>query len=344
METENSAVMDTEKTEVNESTVKIGTLKAFGNKLTDAGNYALLLASVLIGIWCVGRVFEAFSLRTVFEANLVYWMVLCIWILLGTFVVGSAVHYIQRLAPHLKERNVIGSWVFFGILIAAVVCVIQGYRFASMNFFAIMAGTTEPAQQSLFQMFKFFPATPILPVSLLATKAAGVGIEITSLMPFVWNSSWLFVFFVWSIVYGALLLRMPGEKPLHIVKVVHLVVSLAGMVIMMMLKSIFTFTEEYLISLHAFVIVLFVSQILLTYSSLRFAAGDKNEDEDIKYSKPLPPSALKVALFLIIIFPILTDLQNQFVMSTDSRPIIKELAADQSKVKAKYVTASMINQ
>ncbi len=337
--------MDKEITANEEPKVHKGTLRVFADKLTDAGKYALFLALVLIGIWCVGRCFEALSHSTVFEANLVYWIALSIWILLGAFVVGSAILYSQLLSKHWKERNVIAGWAFFGVLIAAVVYVCEGYRVASMNLFAIMAGQTESAQQALFQLFKFFSATPMLPVNLLATETVGAGLEINFLMPFVWSPSCVFIFLVWSIVYGALLLRMPGEKTLNNVKMIHLVLSVAGLIIMMALKSMSTFTKEQLIIFHAGVIVLLVLQVLLTYSSLRFAIGVKSGDEDVGNARPLPPSAMKLVLFLLIILPILADLQNQFALSANSRSIIKELAYDKSKAKgqAQCVTASRIS-
>ena len=299
---------------------------------TDIGRYALFMASVLMGIWFVGRIFEAATQSTIFEPNLVYWMGLSTWILLGVFALAAAVQYIQLSTTQFSRFSVIVSWISFGLLVAAIIYAFQGYRIASMGLFAIMAGLTEPAQQAFFQLFKFFPAAPMLPINLVAAKAMGSGLEIDALMPFVLSPSYIFVFFVWSLVFGALLLRMLGEKS---IKTVHLGLASAGLFIMMTVKSLSSFTDEQLVFLQAGAIVLFFVQVLLTYSSLRFAASGKNV--------PLPPSAFKVALFLLIILPVLADIQNQFVLASDSRPIMHQLASDVSKDRAQYVAVTQIS-
>lgn len=332
--------MESENTDIKKRAISLDSLRAVGNTITDAGKYALFLALVLIGIWFVGRIFAAFSHNTVFEPILTYCMALSVWILLGVFVFGAAIHCAPQLIPYLRRRNVLISWVFFGLLGAAILYIIQGYRVASMGLFAIMSGLTEPARQSFFQLFKFFPVTPMLPINLVAAKAMGLGLEIDSLMPFVWRSSYILMCFVWSLVYGALLLRMQGGKFL---KVVHLALSLAGLIIMMTLKSLSIFTKEQLIFLQMGVLILFFLQVLLTYSSLRVAARGKNEDMEETDPIPLPPTAFKVALFLLLILPILADLQNQFVLVSNSRPILQELASDQSKDQAQYVTVTQIS-
>ena len=307
---------------------------------TDMGRYALFMASVLMGIWFVGRIFEAATHSTIFEPNLVYWMGLSTWILLGVFALAAAVQYIQLSTTQFRRFSVIVSWISFGLLVAAIIYAIQGYRIASMGLFATMAGLTEPAQQAIFQLFKFFPAAPMLPINLVAAKAMGSGLEIDALMPFVLSPSYIFIFFVWSLVFGALLLRMWGEKP---IKIVHLGLAAAGLFIMMTVKSLSSFTNEQLIFLQAGAIVLFFVQVLLTYSSLRFAASGKNEDGEETSSIPLPPSALKVALFLLIVLPVLADIQNQFVLASDSRPIMHQLASDGSKDQAQYVAVTQIS-
>ena len=300
--------------------------------LTDIGRYALFMASVLMGIWFVGRIFEAATHSTIFEPNIVYWMGLSTWILLGVFVLVEAIQYIQLSTTQFNRFSVIVSWISFGLLVAAIIYAIQGYRIASMGLFATMAGLTEQAQQAIFQLFKFFPAAPMLPINLVAAKAMGSGLEIDALMPFVLRPSYLFVFFLWSLVFGALLLRMRGEKS---IKIVHLGLASAGLFIMMAVKSLSSFTDGQLVFLQAGAIVIFFVQVLLTYSSLRFAANGENI--------PLPPSALKVAFFLLIILPVLADIQNQFVLASDSRPIVHELANDVSQDQAQYVAVTQIS-
>jgi hypothetical protein len=78
-------------------------------------------------------------------------------------------------------------------------------------------------------------------------------------------------------------------------------------------------------------------QVLLTYSSLRNAARKK--DADTEEAKPilLPPSALRFALLLLLIFPILADLHNQFMLASGNRQIVQELTVEQSMNKPEYV-------
>jgi len=209
-----------------------------------------------------------------------------------------------------------------------------------MGLFAIMAGLPEAAQQALFQLFKFFPATPMLPINLAAAKAMGLSLQMEALMPLVWSPSYIFIFFVWSLVYGALLLRMRGGK---FMKVIHLGLASAVLFIMMTVKSLSRFTDEQILFLHVGMVVLFFLQVLLTYSSIRTAAeGEKAESETPKPTT-LPPPAIKVALFLLIILPVLADLGNQFALSSQSRRLVQELATDKSESQGHYVTAAQIS-
>jgi hypothetical protein len=267
--------METENVDTKHRVIGFHTLKAVGNTFTNAGKYALFPALVLMGIWSVGRVFEALSHNTLFEPFVVFCMSLAVWVLLSVFLFGAAIDYVPRLIPHLKRRKVVFTWVFFGLLGAAILYLTQGYRVGSTGLFAIMAGLEEPAQQSFFQLFKFFPVTPLLPINLVAAKATGMGLEIDSLMPFVWSPPYILLFFVWSFVYGALLLRMQERKTL---KVIHLALSLAGLIAMMALKSLFNLTIEQLIFLQMGALALLLFQILLTYSCFRLAARGENED------------------------------------------------------------------
>jgi hypothetical protein len=125
---------------------------------------------------------------------------------------------------------------------------------------------------------------------------------------------------------------MRGEKS---IKIVHLGLASAGLFIMMAVKSLSSYTDGQLVFLQAGAIVIFFVQVLLTYSSLRLSANGENV--------PLPPSALKVAFFLLIILPVLADIQNQFVLASDSRPIVHQLASDVSKDQTQYVAVTQIS-
>jgi hypothetical protein len=328
--------MEDENAKTKKTAFGLTGLRLVGNGLVEAGRYSLFVALILIGIWCVGRIFETFSLRTVFESNLVYWMALFIWVLLGIFVMGTAIQYARNMTLSDMRHGVIFSWAFFGLLLAATLYHTRGYCIASIGLLATITGLTESAKQAVFLLFKFYPAAPILPVNLIAAKVTLKTIGVDSLLPFAWSSSQLLGFFIWSLAYGTLLLKFQGNR---FPKIVHLVSSLAGLSFLMTIKSLGALKEEQLIFLHAGAIIILFLQVLLTYSSLRNAGREMSaENEEIKpISLPLPPSALRVALFLLLIFPILADLQNQFMLASGNRQIVQELTVQQSMNKPEYV-------
>jgi hypothetical protein len=332
--------MDTENKDLKDTHINHKYLHLAGKFFTDTGRYAFFMALVLMGVWLVGRILEAITQKTVFDPNLVYWMGVSMWILLGVFVLGTAVSYIRELSGCMDKRHLILSWFSFGVVVAATLYISQGYRIASKGLFAIMSGLTESASQTFFLLFKFYPVTPTLPINFAASKASGVGLEINSLMPLVLSSSAIFIFFVWSLVYGTLLLKMPGNK---FFKIVHLSLSLAGLVILMMVKTMFSLTMEQHIYLQVGAVILVFMQVILTYSSLRFAATNKNNETQENIPMPLPPSAFKVAFVLLVILPILADFQNQYVLASSIKPIMRELANDQLNGQETYVTAADIS-
>jgi hypothetical protein len=326
--------MEDENTNTKKIVFGLNGLRFVGNGLVEAGRYSLFVALILIGIWCVGRIFEAFSLSTVFEPNLVYWMALFIWVLLGIFVIGAAIQYARNLRLSDMRHGVIFSWAFFALLLVSTLYHARGYCIASIGLLATITGLTESAKQALFLLFKFYPAAPILPVNLVAAKVTLETMGVDSLLPFAWSSSQLLGFFIWSLAYGTLLLRFRGNR---FPKIVHLVSSLAGVSIMMTIKSVAALEKEQLIFLHAGAVTILLLQVLLTYSSLRNAARKKNADTEEVKPIPLPPSALRFALFLLLILPILADLQNQFMLASGNRQIVQELAVEHSMNKPDYV-------
>ena len=93
---------------------------------------------------------------------------------------------------------------------------------------------------------------------------------------------------------------------------------------------------------HTEVILLFL-QVMLTYSSLRAIAIEENGYLEHINPLPLPPSALKIAIFLLIFLPILADLQNQFVLASPSGKIVQEMSSNSSSGKDQYITVTQIS-
>ena len=329
--------MESEDIPVKKTASFLKALKSIREGLLTVKRYALFLAFMLMGIWCAGRVIEAFSGTPVFEPTLICWMALFIWVMLGLFVVGAAVQYTRDLTAGYKQFPVIITWIFFGLLLAGTVYIAQGYRISTMSLFATASGMTDSAKQTLLLLFKSYPATPVLPINLVTAKAAGTVLEVDSLMPSIWGSPYLFGIFIWSLAYGTLLLRQRGIK---VAKILHLTLAMAGVVAMMVMKATSTFTNEQLVFLHAGAVTVLFLQALLTYSCIRMAAGTKNEDTEEATPIGLPPSGLKFALFLLIILPILADIHNQFALASHAKPVIQELKGERGTNRARYATAS----
>jgi hypothetical protein len=305
--------MESEDTHSKKSVRVLKALRSIGEGFLTVKKYSLFLAFILMGIWCVGRVIEALTGNAVFEPALIWGMAFFIWVMLGLFLVGAGIQYTRNLGEGYKQFPVIIAWVFFGVLLAGTLYNAPGYRIATMNLFAIASGMVEPAQQSLLVLFKSYPAAPVLPINVVTAKAAGKALEISSLLPFVWGSAYLFGIFIWSLAYGTLLIMQRGMR---VSKILHLTLSGAGVIVMMVIKAASAFTTEQLVFLHAGAVAVLFLQALLTYSCIRLAAERKNEEAEKTTPVGLPPSGLKYAVFLLVILPILADLHNQFVLAS----------------------------
>jgi hypothetical protein len=284
-----------------------------GEGFLTAKRYSVILACILMGIWCAGRVIEALTGATVFEPILIYWMATFIWVMLVLFVAGTALQYTSNLVVSCNQFPALIAWVSFGVLLAGTIYSVPGYRIAAMNLFALASGMVGSAQQSLLALFKSYPATPMLPINVVTAKAAGKALEINSLLPFVWGSAYLFGIFIWSLAYGTLLIIQRG---IRVSKILHLTLAVAGVIVMMVLKVASGFTKEQLVFLHAGAVAVLLLQALLTYSCIRLAAKRKDGEAEEAVPVGLPPSGLKYAMFLLVIVPILVDLHNQFVLAS----------------------------
>jgi hypothetical protein len=303
---------ESEDTHTKKSLIARKAFTSIGKRFFTVKRYSLVLACILMGIWCVGRVIEVLTGTAVFEPVLIYWMAFFIWVMLGLFVVGAAIQYTRNLGAGYKQFPVIIAWVFFGMLLAGTIYSAPGYRIATMNLFAVASGMVEPAQQSLLALFKSYPAAPVLPINVVTAKAANNALEISSLLPFVWDSAYLFGIFIWGLAYGTLLIMQRGVR---VSKILHLTLSGAGVIVMMVLKVSSALTKERLVFLHAGAVAVLLWQVLLTYSCIRLAAVQKNGEAEKVTPVVLPPSGFKYAVFLLVILPILADIHNQFVLA-----------------------------
>ena len=272
-------------------------LQSLGTRLLNAKKYFLLPTFALLGIWFVGRGLESTTHNNVFDPALISWIRLFVFLLLSLYVLLSAARYVYCFIISKDSRYSIFTWIFFALLIAAVIFTLDGYSISSKGFFAIASGDRETAQQALILVFKSSPANPILPIQLLASEFSPRVVDIRLISSIAWKFSILFIFFVWSLLYGSFHLMFEGKIGL---KLVHLILSVLGVFSIMLLKSVFGFTNHYLIFLHAGAVIILFIQVLLTYSSLRYAAANKilESGNQAEPADLLPPSVLSVKIWL----------------------------------------------
>jgi hypothetical protein len=313
-------------------------LDNIANGLNVARGYALIGAMVLIGIWLTGRMLEGVNGKTVFDPSLTLWLGVCIFCLLLICLIGFVITSMRNLAKANKQRWAIAAWVFFLILISSILFNFKGFQLSSSALFAALFGSTESMQQQSFLLFKFHSANPMLALNLLAANSRG-GVDIQSLSPYVWHSNTLFAFFIWSFAYSILLLT---HKDRIWPKIIHLFFSACGLGVMILLKSS-SITNEQMIFMHASTVTFLIFQVLLTYSIIRGvgipdvetpakpdASAAPSQVEQPKRAKAplgLPPTALRFALCVFILLPILADLQTQLELAPASARMMSDMAA-----------------
>lgn len=313
-------------------------VKVAGNCLIVAGNYALVAGLILMMIWLMGRVMDALHNNTVFDPVLTYWLVISIFSMLYIKIAGFGIASVQNIMQADRRWPVITSWAFFIAMVTVILFNYKGFQVSASGIFAAISGSAEETRQASFLMLKYHPANPMLAVNLLISKLKGVA-DIESLVPYAWNLSYIFAFFIWSFVYSILLLKHQGKTGS---KTIYLFFSTASMVVLIFLKAMSTITDGQLILLHAIAVTLFIFQVLLTYSVIRAFAGphedtagetpsyrmpDEEKDvEEDKHSSALPPSAFTFALCLFIILPVLADLSHQNNLASSSAGIMANIA------------------
>jgi hypothetical protein len=298
--------------------------KGYFEKVEDIAGvvekYSLQLFVILSLVWLTGRIMGAASGNTIFEPQFIRWAAVAIRILLLLFLLSKITGYIKPISENYRQWPLALPWIFFAAVIIITCFAAQGYYTASSGLFSAFAEWTESMSQSLFLMSKSFKFSPMLPVNLTALIASGAKIESEYVAPFLWGYPYLLVFFVWSLLYGSLLLFFRGpRRP----KVIHLIAALAGLLLLMVLKAFSMITDNVIVILHACAALMILCQILMTYSSLRAFIRDRKSAEIKDIDCCLPPRAWALFLILIIFLPILADLDNQNILSSASIRLIE---------------------
>jgi len=305
-----------------------------------ARKVAVITALVLMSAWVTGRVVEAIHGQKVFDLHLVYWLGVFTWIAVAVYLAGATAASLQGIGKAQHKRALVIPWASFLLLAAVILVGLEGFRVASAGLFATLAGSSEPAKQASFLLFKNHPLNPLLPVNLLAANLSGMAPNVQSLASFIWNWNYLLLFLIWSVVYGIVLLIKKTEVwP----KAIHLFLAAGGLIAVIIMKSFSLPTKGQMIMLYAAALLFLIYQILLTYSCLRLAAARKNKDAPHPGAFQLPPSAVQCAVILFLVMPVLTDLQNQFTLVKPSTKLMAEISKHQGKKGAKAVAVTSIS-
>jgi len=185
--------------------------------LAVAANYAFIAFMVLSGIWLIGRIIEATHGNTVFDPVMTHRLGVSIGILLVIWIIGSGMGSAKDLSKAERKWRSMLPWVFFLILLGAVLYDLKGFQVSSSGLFATLSGSAESSKQAYFLLFKFHPANPMLAANLIASKLRGT-VDFESLAYYV-NRHTLFAFFIWSLAYGILLLMHKNDiwqKTMHL--------------------------------------------------------------------------------------------------------------------------------
>jgi hypothetical protein len=305
-----------------------------------ARKVAVITALVLMSAWVTGRVVEAIHGQKVFDLHLVYWLGVFTWIAVAVYLAGAAAASVQGIRKAQDKRALVIPWATFLLLAAVILIGLEGFRVASAGLFATLAGSSEPAKQASFLLFKNHPLNPLLPVNLIAANLSGMAPNVQSLASFIWNWNYLLLFLIWSVVYGIVLLIKKTEVwP----KAVHLFLATGGLIAVIIMKSFSLPTKGQMVILYAAALLFLIFQILLTYSCLRLAAVRKNKDAPHPGAFQLPPSAVQFALILFVVVPVLTDLQNQFALVHPSTKIMAEISKNQAEIVPKVAAVTSIS-
>jgi hypothetical protein len=334
-------------------------LDLVGNGLAAAGKPALVTMLGLVAIWTVARVMESMHGNPIFDMIVTNWFGLIVGILLALWLMGSAVLSVISL-KEIPDKKATGlTWTLFGAIVVFLFVSLEGFRIATSGLLAVLAGAPETSQQNLFLLVKFHPLNPLLGLNLIILKLTGISWGIESITPFVWSWNALFAFFVWSCAVGIVLLMRRNNWG---AKAFHLSLAVMGIAALIVFKSVHRPTAEILIVFQAAVPMLLLFQALLFYASARnFVMDGKGESTappTSQYSAPrknekngnstrrkigLPPAAIRLAVFILLILPMLADLHGRFQLSVASARILGEESENSFPALQKMVTVAPIS-
>ncbi|BBO74957.1 hypothetical protein DSCW_23740 [Desulfosarcina widdelii] len=334
-------------------------LEMVGDGLAAAGKPAMITMFGLVCIWTVARVMEALHGNPVLDMTLTNWFGLIVWVLLSVWMTGLAVASAREYKKIDNKKAFWFAWALLGVIVLLLSFSIEGFYNASAGLLALLAGSPETSQQNLFLLVKFHPLNPLLAFNLIIFKLTGISWGIESIAPFVWSWKALFVFFVWSCALGIVLLM---RKDNWGAKAFHLSLAVMGVAALIVFKSIHKPTAEILIVFQAAVPMLLLFQVLLFYASARTlvmdgkgkpaapaspeysTSGEHQQDgNSTQRTIGLPPAAIRLAVFIVLILPILADLQGRYQLSMASARIVAEVSENQAPASQKMVAVAPIS-
>jgi hypothetical protein len=318
---------------------------------------ALICALGLLAVWLIGRVMEALHGGMVFDMTLTYWLGLVIYGLIGIWAIGFVTSGYDALRNARQKRLAILCLVSSMAMAATLLLSFKGYRISSSGLLTAIAGSQEASERSLFLLFKYHSMNPLLALNLVVVKMMDLSWNVQSFAPYVWGLSALLAFFIWSLAFGILLLLQKGNQG---AKSVYLFFSAFGLLGLIILRSVSTPTTEQMIMIQAAAAILVVVQVLLAYTALRtIAAGPADHDQqtadtidvgrlgkdqtsDSRFTG-LGPSALKLAVVLFVVVPVVADMHNQFLTALSSDRIVSQVTQERDSSIPGYTAITAIS-
>jgi hypothetical protein len=310
------------------------------DRLLKVERPAFYVALILIAMWLIGRSFEAAFRTTVFEPVLVFWVGTAVWVLLSLFVVTVAIRYARELMHADRRASIFIAWASFLVLLGTLVYFLRSYQLFSEGLFAVVSGWQDAASRAVIALFKEYPASPVVPLNLLAVEAGKMAPAGETLHALAWTPALLLGLFFWSVGYGAWLVFWPGMRGL---KFLHLLLAFGGVFALIVVKATGMFKTEGFLYLHGGVVALLVFQVLLTYASLRARASGKEGEAANSGLGFLPPPAISVAALILFVLPVLADLQSQFLSTPEAKRVMHYVEIFQPRAEGRTEKASLVD-
>jgi hypothetical protein len=332
-----------------------GFLKMLPNAVKSIEKPAGVAIPVILFVWFSGRLLATMNGNAVFDAVAAFWLGIVLSLLLILLAIGLAMRCFESIRNAEARTFVAVSWLGFFALVALAVKAIGGIQISAAGLLAAAGGTVEPARNAVFLLMKYHPLNPMLSVNLIAQLMTPSGMDIAALAPFVWRWNILFFLYVWSFAVGIAMLIRQG---MPLAKTLHFVAATGGLACLLFLKSKSLVTTEYMIAFQAGILMLLLWQMLLVYATLRQTAAiapTVNADNEMPFGETrktprlklnyrgLPPSAIAMALALILVIPILADLKHQAQMSHYGKKLVQEMEAVPPATEKVLVTVAPVS-